>query len=460
MPRLQEDFTQGNIGKHLIRFCMPFLAANLLQALYSVVDMLVVGNFCGKFALSGVNIGGQITHMVVMMVSGLSVGGTVLVAQYFGARKSEDASRTIGTMFSLLAIMAVALSVVMIALCEPILRLLNTPPESFAEAKAYTNICLLGNIFVFGYNAISAVQRALGDSKRPLIFVGVACVINIGLDLLLVAVFKMGAAGAAWATIASQGVSLLLAAWYLGRNRFIFDFKLSSFRIDAEKMRALFKVGLPSSAQSIVVNLSFLLMTGLVNGFGVDASAAVGIAGKFNSFAILPAVAMSQSVSAMAAQNVGANLHDRARKVLYHGILIALALGASVFALVQLFPEAIMRIFIDDADTDNLAVITMGVSYMRTFSFDYLMVPIAFCLNGLLTGAGHTQMSMLSAMLSSLLLRMPMAWLLSRTTLGLAGVGAAAPIASAASIVVVGWYFITGRWMRDTTGIRRETGAA
>lgn len=456
MAKLEQDFTKGNIGGHLIRFCLPFLAANLLQALYSVVDMLVVGNFSGKAALSGVNIGGQVTHLMVMAVSGLTVGGTVLVAQYYGARRQKDASETIGTMFTLLFGLAIVATVLMIALCEPMLHSLNTPLESFSEAKAYLNICALGNLFVFGYNAIASVQRAMGDSKRPLIFVGVACALNIFLDLLLVAVFKMGAAGAAWATIASQGVSLLLSAWYLGRNKFIFDFKLSSFKVRADKVRGLIKIGLPSSVQSIVVNLSFLLMTGLVNGFGVDASAAVGIAGKFNSFAILPAVAMSQSVSSMAAQNIGAGFFDRAKKVLWHGVEIALLLGAAVFVVAQLFPEAILRIFIDDMDAANLAVIQMGVQYMRTFSFDYLLVPVVFCLNGLLTGAGHTNISLVNGALSSIILRIPVAYFLSKTALGLAGVGLAAPAASLASTIFALWFVLSGRWMHNTTGIARE----
>ena len=230
MSTTQRDFTKGPIARGMIAFSMPFLLSNILQALYGAVDMYVVGNYsdadpavCATI-LSGVTMGSQITHLVAMMVSGLTVSGTVMVGQYIGARKPKDASQTVGTMFSLLFIVGVVLTAVMMALSGPILRLLNTPDDAFAHAQSYLNICLSGTLFIFGYNAISSIQRGLGDSIRPLIFVGVACVVNIVLDLWLVKGLGMGAAGAAWATVIAQAVSLILAAWYLSRNRFIFDF--------------------------------------------------------------------------------------------------------------------------------------------------------------------------------------------------------------------------------------------
>ena len=191
--RSQQDFTTGSITKGMVTFAAPFLLSNILQALYGAVDMWVVGNFSSADAavrtaiLSGVNIGSQITHLVAMAVSGLTVSGTVLVGQYIGARKQKDASQTVGTMFSMLAIAALVLTAVMIALSAPLLRLLNTPAESFAHAQEYLIICLCGTLFIFGYNAISSIQRGMGDSVRPLYFVGIACAINVAGDLLFVA---------------------------------------------------------------------------------------------------------------------------------------------------------------------------------------------------------------------------------------------------------------------------------
>ena len=459
MSKTQRDFTQGPIAKGMIAFSMPFLLSNILQALYGAVDMLVVGNYSDPDPvisvqiLSGVNIGSQITHLVAMMVSGLTVSGTVMVGQYIGARKQKDASETVGTMFALMTIVGLVLMAVMMLFSDAILHLLETPPEAFAHAKEYLIICLSGTLFIFGYNAISSIQRGLGDSIRPLIFVGIACLVNVGLDLWLVKGLGMGAAGAAWATVIAQAISLILAALYLSRSKFIFDFKLRSFRIQKEKMKLMVKLGIPSSVQSIIVNISFLVMTALVNVIGgATASAAVGVVGKFNSFAILPAVAMSSSVSAFAAQNIGAGLHDRARKSLTVGTIIAMTISAAVFAAVQLFPGPIIGVFNPDQE-----LIKAGVEYMRTFSFDYLLVPIQFCLNGLVMGAGHTKFTLLSSTMSSLLLRIPVAILFGSVLgWGLTGVGLAAPAATLAGVALTAWFVFTGRWKRDRTGIRRE----
>ena len=459
MSKLQRDFTQGPIAKGMIAFSMPFLLSNILQALYGAVDMWVVGNFSHAdetmrtAILSGVNIGSQITHMVAMMVSGLTVSGTVMVGQYVGARKQKDASETVGTMFTLMFLVGLALMTVMLIFSGPLLRLLDTPPEAFEHARSYLNICLAGTLFIFGYNAISSIQRGLGDSVRPLIFVGVACLVNVVLDLWLVKGLGMGAAGAALATVIAQAISLILAGWYLSRSKFIFDFKLRSFRLQKEKVKMIVKLGIPSSVQSIIVNVSFLVMTALVNGIGgAVASAAVGVVGKFNSFAILPSVAMSSSVSAFAAQNIGADMYGRARKSLGVGIAIALSISALVFAAVQLFPGPIIAFFIQQEDT-----IRSGVEYMRTFSFDYLLVPIQFCLNGLIMGAGHTKFTLLSSSLSSLLLRIPVAVLLGSVLgWGLTGVGLAGPAATVAGVALGAWFVLSGRCMKDQTAIHRE----
>lgn len=451
MAKLQEDFTVGNIRKALIRFCIPFLVSNLLQAFYSVADIWFVSRFNDAASMSGVNIGSQITHILTMAVSGLAVGGTILVAQFFGAKKEKDVSETIGTMFSLLFLCAVVMSVATILLSTPILKLLNTPAEAMEEAGRYLNICMGGMIFVFGYNAVSAVQRGMGDSKRPLIFVAVAASINIFVDWLFVGVFKMGASGAAWATILSQAISFLCAGVYLSRAGFVFDFRPRSFAIKKDKVLLLLKLGIPSSVQSIVVNLSFLLMTTLVNGFGVNASAAVGVAGKFNSFAILPAVAMSSSVSAIAAQNIVARLYKRAKQTMIDGMVIAMIFSVIVFTVARLFPEEILKIFTDDEQ-----VIAYGAKYLPAFAFDYLFVPFQFCFSGLINASGHTTFSFIVSTVSSIGVRIPVAWFLSRTSLELAGVGYGAPFATFIGAIMALIFILSGKWKQNRTGITRE----
>ena len=455
--KIQKDFTTGPIGRHLIGFCLPFLLSNFIQACYSVADMLIVGNFCSPEALSGVTNGAQICNIVVMMISGLTVGGTILVGQYFGAHKEKDVSETIGTMFSLMAIIGVALTALMLLLSNWVMDVINVPPEAREHARAYMDICLLGTLFIFGYNAISAVQRGMGESRRPLYFVTVACVLNVGLDLLLVGSAHMGPAGAALATITAQAVSMILASVYLKRRNFIFDFKLRSFRIHKDKVRLLMQLGIPSSIQSTISNLSFLILTTVVNGFGVQASAAVGIVGRFNSFAILPAIAMSSSVSSMSAQNIGAGLYDRAMKALRYGVMIALGLGVIVFTIAQTCSDQIILLFLNEYDQQ---VVDYGRIYMRTFSIDYLLVPFAFCFNGLLNGAGYTTFTLINNVATSIVLRMPVAVFLSKTALQLGGVGLAAPSASVVSAIWSGLYILSGRWKKSVTGIHRSEAPA
>ena len=232
MAALHRDFTRGNILGHLVRFGAPFLLSNFLQALYSVTDMWAVGNYSTIEAQAGVTNGGQITNVVVMMVTGLTVGGTILVGQYYGAKREKDISRTIGTLFTVLGLMAVAFTAAVILLADPILRMILTPEPAMGEARAFLKICMLGNLFVFGYNAVAAGAAGLGDARRPLIFVAVACVINLLLNIWFVKGLGMGAAGSGWATIIAQGVSVLLAVGYLSRKKFLFDFKWRSFAVD------------------------------------------------------------------------------------------------------------------------------------------------------------------------------------------------------------------------------------
>lgn len=454
MASLHRDFTRGNILGHLIRFGAPFLLSNFLQALYNVVDMWAVGRFSTTEAQVGVTNGGQIGILVIMVVSGLTVGGTILVGQYYGAKREADISRTIGTLFTVLALSAVAFTVLVIALADPILRLIQTPEVAMDDARAFLKICMLGNIFVFGYNAVAAVQRGLGDARRPLIFVAVACVINLALNIWFVKGLGMGAAGSAWATIIAQGVSVLMAAGYLARKKFLFDFKWRSFVIDPEKLRLILKIGLPSSLQGLVVSVSFLALTALANGFGEFASAAAGVAGRLNSFAILPVMAIQQSISAIGAQNIGAGRHDRALEALKKGILFSLVMGAAVFAVVQLIPSQLIALFTTDPQ-----VVSNGAAYLRAFSFDYLMVPFVFSVGGLVMASGHTMFSLLLALLSSVILRIPAAWLLSGV-MGLPGVGLGAPIASVGSSFLGLWFVLTGRWKRSSTGIRAAEVAA
>lgn len=445
MARFENNLAEGSVVKQLILFSLPVLISNLIQSLYSTVDMLVVGQFAGEAAMSGVNIGGQVSFLITNMVFGLAVGATVLIGQYMGADDRKSMHETIATLFVSLTVAAVVLTVVMIGVQEPLLRLIQTPAESFSEAKIYFFISMLGTIFIFGYNALSAVMRGLGDSRNPLIFVAIACIVNIVLDLVFVAALGMGAAGAALATIISQAISMILCIVYLRRNNFIFDFSLNSFKGASKKqLKLILKIGVPTSIQNVATSTSFLFLTTLVNSLGVMASAAVGAVGKLNGFAILPGVAMSTSVSAMSAQNIGAQKYDRAAKTMFVGMAIATAISAVIFAIVGIFPEACMSLFGDDPE-----FIACGVSYMRAFKYDYFIAPLCFCFNGLFIGSGHTTFSLINGIMSSLLFRIPASFLFGITFgMGLFGVGLGGPIASAAALLFGIIFFLTGKWKK------------
>ncbi len=445
MARFENNLSEGNVVKQLILFSLPVLISNIIQSLYSTVDMLIVGNFANEAAMSGVNIGGQVSFIITNMVFGLSVGATVLIGQYKGAENRRGIHEVIATLLVSLMVLAVLLTVVMIWLADPILHLINTPPESLQEAKSYFIISMLGTVFIFGYNALSALMRGLGDSKNPLVFVAIACGVNVILDMLFVARFNMGAAGAAWATIISQAISMILCIWYLSKNDFIFDFSLESFKAFSKKQLALIlKVGIPTSIQNVASGLSFLFLTTLVNSFGVMASAAVGAVGKLNGFAILPGVAMSTSISAMSAQNIGAGKYKRASHTMLTGAAIALGISIIIFILVGAFPEGCMYMFGDDPE-----FIQCGIEYIKAFKYDYLIAPVFFCLNGLFIGSGHTTFSLINGILSSILFRIPAAYLFGvLMNMGLTGVGLGAPAASVAAFILCVIFYTTGKWKK------------
>jgi putative MATE family efflux protein len=327
---------------------------------------------------------------------------------------------------------------------RPILTLIRTPLESYSEANIYFFITMMGTLFIFGYNGLSAVMRGLGDSRRPLAFVAIACSINVVLDLIFVGALRTGAAGAATATILSQGISMTLCIIYLKRNNFMFDFKLGSFIFVTKRLKMLLRIGIPMSIQNIIVGVSFMFLTAMVNTFGVTASAAVGAVAKLNGFAILPAVAMSSSVSAMTAQNIGAGNDKRAVRTMLVGMVIAFCVTASIFVVVTIFPRAFLLMFGNDEK-----MVENGVLYLRTFSFDYLFVPFIFCLNGFFIGGGHSLISLVNSIISSLLVRIPAAYIFGLVAgMGLPGVGIGAPIAPLAATVFGLIFFFSGKWKK------------
>ncbi len=440
------NLSKGSVLGQLIKFSLPLLISNIIQSLYNVADMIIVGQFCGTVSMSGVNIGGQVTFLITNLVIGLGAGATVLIGQYIGSGDKDKLEDTISTLFTALIVIAVIMTAFMLIFRGQILKVILTPAESYKEASNYLFITSLGTIFIFGYNIFSSVMRGMGDSRRPLYFIGIACGVNIILDLVFVGLFGMKASGAAIATILSQAISMILCILYFVKTDFVFKFNLKSFKIKKKALGLLLKIGGPMSVQNTVVSFSFLFMTAIVNTLGHIESAAVGAVGKINSFAILPAIAMSASISAICSHNIGAREYKRAVKTMVIGAIFSISITLFIFILVSIFPAQIISVFDNDPD-----LIISGKEYMKTFKFDYLFVPFIFSLNGLFIGSGHTTFSLINGMLSSILIRVPVAFIFGITlNFGLTGVGLAAPVASLISSVIGIVYFFMGRWKKST----------
>jgi putative MATE family efflux protein len=446
------NLSKGNVVKQLVMFALPFIISNLVQTLYSVADMIIVGQYCGTASMSSVNIGGQVTNLMLNIAVGLSAGATVLIAQSVGAEKTKQLNKIIGTLLTSLLITAFVMTFLMIIFHNPILRMIKTPKESFVEAGNYLIVTAIGTIFIFVYNALGAIMRGMGDSKSPLYFVTIACITNVVLDLIFVGVFNLGAVGAGVATVISQALSVVLCIIYLRRKHFVFDFHYKNFLIEGTHLKSILKLGIPISVQNLITNISFLFITTLVNSIGVTASAAVGAVGKYNGFAILPAIAMNAAISTMCAQNLGAGREDRAKKTWLTGMAISCAISYLIYFLTILFPGEVLGLFSQEEE-----LVLVGKPYLYGFSFDYLLVPIAFSMNGLFIGAGHTTYSLFTNIMSGIVVRIPMAYLLCVVfDMGLFGVGLSVPLATLSAILCNLWFFLSGRWKMKTIHLDEE----
>ncbi len=426
MPQ-EKDLTQGNLLSTLLFFALPFIAANFLQALYGAADLIIVGKFCNSNVVSAVATGSQLLQTLIFFITGLTVSATVLIGKAFGARQYDNIVKIINTMSICFIIAAIIMSLFVILFANPILNALQTPQEAFNDTFDYVLVCAFGLIFIFGYNAISAILRGLGNSVAPMFFVAIACFVNIFLDILLVGKYSMGAKGAAVATVISQAISVIIGILYLRHGNFVFKFQFRNIKFDIQTAKELFKIGLPLSLQDTLIPLSFLFIFSLANSMGVAASAAYGSVIRLNAFMMLPAGSFAMALTALTAQNLGAGNVKRAVLALKLSILFAFMFGFIFFIWQQFYPRSAIAIFTTDEE-----VLKAGSLYLKTFSFDYLLVPFVFCLNGFFFGCGRTIFAALNAICSAFLIRVPVAFILCSFISGatLFELGIAAPSAS------------------------------
>lgn len=430
------DLTQGSVPKVLLQFAVPYLLANVLQALYGGADLFVVGQFDDAASVAGVAIGSQVMQTVTGIILGLTTGITVLIGIATGARNHRELVRIIGSSVWLFGMLGVVLTVVMTVLHNPIARLMHTPVEAMADTEHYLLICSLGIPFIIGYNVVCGILRGLGDSRTPLYFVALACVINIGLDFLLVGGFHLRAMGAAIATVASQGISFLTALWFLHRRGFSFEFTRRDVRLSGRISGRVLTLGAPIALQDALVNVSFLIITVIVNQMGVVSSAALGVVEKIIVFAMLPPMAISSAVAAMTAQNYGAGLTDRMNRCLRAGIGMALVFGVSMCVYSQFLPETLTSIF-----TTDPAVIAMGAEYLHGYSIDCIIVSFVFCINSYFSGQGNSWFPMIHSLIATFLFRIPLSWVFSHIDpTSLFWMGFAPPLATSVSLVICFWY--------------------
>ena len=418
----------GPIFPPLIRFSLPLILSLLLQGLYGAVDLAVVGRFATTASTSAVAVGSQLMVAVTAIVTGLTMGVTVLIGKAIGARSPEQAGQVVAAQLRLFLVVTAALTAALLLLAPAMTRWMQVPAEAVEGTVDYLRICGGGMVFVAAYNGISGIFRGLGNSRVPLLFVFLACCINVALDLLLVCVFRLGAAGAAWATIAAQAGSVLFSALYLWRRPLPFPVPR---RGTAGAVRQILAVGAPIALQDMLVSLSFVIITSIVNGLGLVASAGIGITEKLFLFLSIVPMAFMSALSTFVAQNMGAAQPQRARQAMLVGMCISMVFGCGIFLLTFFGGGLLASIFEDDP-----AVIDAAATYFRGSSFEYLITPITFCLLGYFNGSEKTTFVMLQGLAAAFLVRVPLSYLFSRLPgAGMFTIALAVPIAALATLV-------------------------
>ena len=438
---MNNDFTQGSILKKLSMFMLPVLGALVLQAAYGAVDLLVVGQFGSTAGLSAVSTGSQVMNLVTFVVTQLSMGVTVLIARYLGEKRPALIGAVLGGAAIVFTILSAGMFVLLVGLAHPISVLMQAPAEAIALTVSYVRICGGGILFIVAYNLLAAIFRGLGDSRSPLLFVLVACIVNIAGDLLLVAGFHMDAAGAAIATVAAQAISVVLAISLLIKKKMPFTIRREDFRLNPQ-CRKFLGIGLPLALQEFLTQLSFLALCAFVNRLGLTASSGYGVACKIVNFAMLIPSALMQSMASFVAQNVGAGNEKRARKAMFTGIGLGLMFGCAVFVLVLCKGDVLAGIFSPDAE-----VVQKGFEYLKGFAPETILTAILFSMVGYFNGNNQTLWVMIQGLVQTLLIRLPMAYCMSmQPNASLTKIGLSAPTSTLVGIVLnVGYYLYWSR---------------
>lgn len=441
------DLTNGSVTKILLKFAFPLFVSNALQAVYNIVDMIVVGQYIGGVGMSAVSIGGDMLHLLTFVAMGFSSAGQVLISQYVGAKNIDAVKKTIGTMFTFLLGISLVISVGCYFIRDLMLQLLNTPVESYAYTMDYTVTCIVGLFFIYGYNIISAILRGMGDSRRPFVFIAIAAVVNIVLDLLFVAFFDMEVYGAALATVVSQGISFVTALTYLfiNRNSFGFDFKPASFKIDRQAFKKLVALGVPMAIQSAAINLSKIVLTSWINLYGVVFSALSGLYNKINMMIGIVSQSFTTAGSTMVGQSLGAGKYDRVPKIMKVVLCCSLLISTVLAIALFFFSEPIFRMFTTDKEVLAIAsivvlpaILNMYGSATRSMSFS------------LMNGSGNAKLNFAVAIIDGMISRIGISALLGFAVgMGCRGFWYGDALAGFMPMVIGLIFFFSGKWRKN-----------
>ena len=419
-----------------MQFSVPILLAVFLQAMYGAVDLLVVGQFGNAASVSAVSTGSQVMQTVTGIISGLAVGTTVLIGQKIGAKDADGAAKTVGSSVVLFGILAVLLSIVMLFGARPFAALMHAPAEAFDKTVAYIRICSAGIVFIVAYNVISGIFRGVGNSRYPLLFVGIACVCNIVGDFVLVGAAHMDAAGAALATVLSQAVSVVLSVWIIRRGGVGLQISRRDIRFNKTVIAKILRLGSPIALQDAMTNVSFLIITSIINALGLIQSAAIGVSEKVVVFIMLIPISFMSSVSAFSAQNIGAGKPRRARQAMLYAMAVSLCFGIPMFFLTFFRGDILAGIFSKDAQ-----VIAACAEYMKAYAIDCMLVCVLFCFMGYFNGTGKTLFVMLQGVLAAFLVRIPYYYFVSKIPgVSMLEIGFASPLATLFSLVLCVFY--------------------
>ncbi len=442
--RIIRDLNHGSVTVTMLLFALPLLGASLVQMFYNTADMIIVGQFVGRNGLGSVSIGGDILHFIAFISMGFSSAGQVIISQFIGAGLKEKIGRIIGTMFSFLFIAATLLGGLVLCFRKDILSWVNTPEELLYDTEQYVIICMLGIIFTFGYNVVSAILRGMGDSRHPLIFVAVTAILNVILDLVFIVYFNMGVAGVAWATVISQGVCLFLSMFFLWNHReeFGFDFKLRSFAIEKEALAPLLKLGVPMMLQSASISFSMIFVDSWINSYGVVAIAMNGIGNKTSMLVNVVNISFALAATPMVGQAVGAGKFERVPKILGVSTLINMLISIIASIIVVLAPRWVFGIFTSDAD-----VLDLSVSYVPVLLVMLLGSALRPPMNALINGVGNFKLNLAVGLLDGFIMRIGLSLLLGLVcSFGVFGFWYGRSIAGIAPFLVGIIYYFSGKW--------------